>query len=90
MVGPKIIDNDPRAQQCARAIASDIELYNRDKILKALREDNLFGAMAEEITEGRELYKNRVNPEIFKRNFYDRAVLDLLLKQPGKVDLPIW
>src|SRR5688500_8456057 len=46
------IDNDARAQQLARAIASDIQLYNKQKIEEALINDNFFEALAEEITEG--------------------------------------
>ena len=90
MAGPKIIDNETRAQQLARAIASDIQLYNREKIEKGLRDDNLFAALTEEITEGRDLYRGRVTREIFQRNFFDRAVIDRLLKPMANLDLPIW
>ncbi|MFY0538396.1 hypothetical protein [Nannocystis pusilla] len=39
------IDNDARAQQLARAIASDIQLYNKQKIEEALINDNFFDAL---------------------------------------------
>jgi 16S rRNA U516 pseudouridylate synthase RsuA-like enzyme len=56
------IDNDARAQQLARAIASDIQLYNKQKIEEALINDNFFEALSEEITEGRDLFRGRVTP----------------------------
>jgi hypothetical protein len=90
MAGPQLIDSEPRAQQLARAIASDISLYNREKIEAGLREDNLFAALADEINEGRELYRSRVTPEVFRRNFFDRALIDRLLKPMGTLALPIW
>src|SRR5262245_50445971 len=62
------IDNDARAQQLARAIASDIQLYNKQKIEEALINDNFFEALAEEITEGRDLFRGRVTPELFRKN----------------------
>ena len=90
MAGPQLIDNETRAQQLARAIASDIQLYNREKIEAGLRDDNLFAALADEINEGRELYRSRVTPEIFRRNFFDRALIDRILKPMGTMPLPIW
>lgn len=90
MAGPKIIDNEPRAIQLARAIASDIQLYNRDKVEKGLRADNLFEVLKDEIEEGRELFRGRVNKEMFERNLYDRALVDRLIKSMAAVDLPVW
>lgn len=90
MAGPQIIDSETRAQQLARAIASDIQLYNRDKIEAGLRNDNFFAALADEITEGRDLFRSRVTPELFRRNFFDRAIIDRVLKPMAQVELPIW
>ncbi len=90
MAGPQIIDNETRAQQFARAIASDIQLYNKQKIEEALKSDSFFDALSEEITEGRDLFRSRVTPEIFKRNFYDRAIVDRVIKPLAHLDTPIW
>lgn len=90
MAGPKIIENEPRAVQLARAIASDIQLYNRDKVEKGLRADNLFEALKPEIEEGRELFRGRVTKELYERNLYDRALVDRLIKSMSAVDLPVW
>ena len=54
-----------KAMRLARAIASDISLYNEQKIVKGIEQDNLFEVLKDEIEEGRELYKSRVSAEVF-------------------------
>ena len=85
-----LIDNAKRARQLARAIASDLTLYHEAKILEGIGNDNLFEVMAEEIQEGRELFKSRVTEEIFGENIYDRAIVDVLIKSKGHVKSKIW
>jgi len=85
-----IIDNDKRAQQKARAIASDIYLYNKARIEKAVESDTFFESMSEFITEGRDLFRSSVLPELFKKNFYDRAIVDRVLKPMAHIKSPIW
>ncbi len=85
-----LIDNAKRARQLARAIASDLTLYNEAKILEGIENDNLFDIMAEEIEEGRELFKSRVTPDIYEQNIYDRAIVDVLIKSKGHVKSRIW
>ncbi|HLL53331.1 MAG TPA: hypothetical protein VK447_07290, partial [Myxococcaceae bacterium] len=80
-----------KAMRLARAIASDISLYNEQKIIKGIEQDNLFDVLKDEIQEGRELYKSRVSPEIFtKTNFFDRAICDIVLRSKGQVKSKIW
>jgi hypothetical protein len=80
-----------RAMRLARAIASDISLYNKDKIIKGIEQDNLFDVLKEELDEGRELYRSRVSPEIFAgTNFFDRAVVDIVLRSMAQVKSKIW
>lgn len=85
-----LIDNEKRARQLARAIASDLTLYHEAKILDGIANDSLFDVMAEEIEEGRELFKSRVTPDIFEKNIYDRAVVDVLIKSKGHIKSKIW
>jgi hypothetical protein len=85
-----LIDNAKRARQLARAIASDLTLYHEAKILEGIASDNLFDVMAEEIQEGRDLFKSRVTEEIFSENIYDRAIVDVLVKSKGHVKSKIW
>ncbi len=80
-----------KAQRLARAIASDISLYNEQKIVKGIEQDNLFDALKEELEEGRALYKSRVSAELFSNtNFFDRAVVDIVVRSKGHVKSKIW
>jgi hypothetical protein len=85
------IDTPERATRLARTIASDISLYNEEKIMRGLIEDKLFTELRDEIEEGRELYRTRVAPDLYERtNFFDRAVVDIILKSKGHVKSKIW
>ncbi|ABF91158.1 MULTISPECIES: hypothetical protein [Myxococcaceae] len=80
-----------KAMRLARAIASDISLYNEQKIIKGIEQDNLFEVLKEELEEGRELYKSRVSQEIFtKMNFFERAINDIVLRSKAHVKSKIW
>lgn len=80
-----------KAMRLARAIASDISLYNERKIIQGIEQDSLFEVLKDEIEEGRELFKSRVSPEIFERtNFFDRAIVDIVIKPKGHVKSKIW
>ena len=89
-VGMRIIETEQAARRLARAIASDLSLYNEEKILEGLQADNLYDILAEEIKEGRELFDSRVIPELKDRNFYDRAIIDLLIKSKGHIKCKLW
>lgn len=80
-----------KATRLARAIASDISLYNEQKIVKGIEQDNLFDVLKDELDEGRELYRSRVSAEIFKStNFFDRAVVDIVIRPKGHIRSKIW
>jgi hypothetical protein len=80
-----------KAMRLARAIASDISLYNEAKIIQGIEQDRLFDVLRDEIEEGRELFKSRVSSEIFTRtNFFDRAIVDVVIKPKGHVKSKIW
>jgi hypothetical protein len=86
----RVIETEEAARRLARAIASDLSLYNEDKILEGLQADNLYEILAEEIEEGRELFRGRVMPDLFELNFYDRAIIDLLIKSKGHIKCKLW
>jgi hypothetical protein len=85
-----LIETEEAARRLARAIASDLSLYNEEKIIQGIRSDSLFDALTEEIEEGRALYKSRVSPSLFVKNFYDRALIDILVKSKGHVPSKLW
>jgi hypothetical protein len=86
-----IIDSPDRAKRLARTIVSDIALYNRELIKRGIENDSLFDLLAEDLDKGRKLYASRVAPEIMSgKNFYNQAIVDVLIKQYGNVDSKIW
>jgi len=87
---PDLIDNPERARRLARAIASDLTLYNEAKIVQGIQNDNLFDAMRNEIEEGRALFKSRVTSEVYSMNLYERALVDVMLKAKGHIKSKIW
>ena len=85
-----LIETEEAARRLARAIASDLSLYNEEKIVEGIKTDNLFGVLADEIEEGRALFKSRVAPELYAKNFYDRAIIDILVRSKGHVPSKMW
>ena len=86
-----LIDRPEAARRLARAIASDLSLYNEEKVVEGIKNDDFFTSMTDEIKEGRDLYDSRVNPELRnKSNFFERAVVDLILKPKAGVKSKIW
>jgi hypothetical protein len=85
-----LIETEEAARRLARAISSDLALYNEDKIAEGVRNDNLFEVMADEVQEGRDLYESRVAPELLAHNLYDRAIVDLLVRSKAHVESPMW
>ena len=85
-----LIETEEAARRLARAIASDLSLYNEEKIMEGIQNDNLFSVLSEELEEGRALFKSRVSPDLFAKNFYDRAVIDILVRSKGHVNSKMW
>lgn len=85
-----LIETEEAARRLARTIASDLLVYNPDKIVDGIKNDNLFDALKDEIEEGRALFQSRVSPEIYARNLYDRAIIDILVRSKGNVPSVMW
>jgi hypothetical protein len=86
-----LIEAPEQAMRLARAICSDISLYNEEKIVKSIEQDTFFDALRDELAEGREHYRSRVAPELFgKTNYYDRAIVDVILKSKARIRSRIW
>jgi hypothetical protein len=80
-----------KAIRLARAIASDISLYNEEKINKGIEEDNLFEVLHEDLEEGRELYRSRVSDELYRTtNFFERAIVDIIVRSRGHIRSKVW
>ena len=85
-----LIETEEAARRLARAIASDLSLYNEEKIVRGIENDKLFEELNEEIEEGRALYKSRVAPQLYTRNFYDRALVDILVRSKAHIKSKLW
>ncbi len=85
-----LIETEEAARRLARAIASDLSLYNEEKIVQGIQGDNLFETLQDEIEEGRALFKSRVAPDLYAKNYYDRAIIDILVRSKGHVQSKLW
>ena len=86
-----LIETPEQAIRLARAICSDVSLYNEEKVVRGIEQDNFFEALRDELEEGRELYRSRVSPELYARsNYYDRAIVDVILRSKRHVKSKIW
>jgi len=85
-----LIETEEAARRLARAIASDLLLYNEDKIMRGIGEDALYAALSSDLEEGRALFKTRVAPDLFTRGLYDRAIIDIVIRSKGHVPSKMW
>jgi hypothetical protein len=87
----RLVENPDLAFRLARAIVSDIALYNQDKVSEGIKNDSIFDLMAEELQEGREHFFSRVTSDMANReHLYERAIVDVMIKQAGKIESQIW
>ena len=85
-----VIENPDQAKRLARAILSDVALYNREKLETGIKNDTVFEVLKDELEEGRQHFTSRVAPQLASSNIYDIAVVDVLIKRAGKIESTIW
>jgi hypothetical protein len=68
-----------KEEMLARALVSDIMVYNRDLYDKAKAEGNLLEALGAEIKKSWELYKEKVTPEVANSTNHFRDALNEIL-----------
>ena len=85
-----LIDNPDQAKRLARAIISDVALYNTEKVESGIKNDNIFDVLREELEEGRQHFYSRVAPGLKPEAIFDIAVVDVLIKRAGKIESDIW
>lgn len=85
-----LIEHPDQARRLARAILSDIALYNQEKVAEGIRNDSIFDLLSAELEEGRQHFISRVAPELAASGLYDLAVVDVLIKRAGKIESSIW
>lgn len=86
-----VVKDPDVARRIARAVVSDIALYNAKKVEEGIANDNLFDLLRDEIEEGRNYYLSRVDPEVVEStNYFNRALVDLLVKPTGRIPSRVW
>jgi molybdopterin converting factor small subunit len=74
-----------KEEMLARALVSDIMVYNRDLYDRAKAEGNLLEALGGEIKKSWELYKEKVTPEVANSTNHFRDALNEILADGDKV-----
>ncbi len=85
-----LITNDDAARRLANAIASDIELFHEDKVLRGITDDNLFELLQQEIADGERLFNRRVDASLHAKNYFKRALVDVIVRRKGHVASKLW
>jgi len=87
----RLIKTPEEAKRLARTILSDILLYNQAKVKEGIEKDSLFDVLSDELAEGLKYYESMVEPGLRSdSNFFNEAVIDVLVKQGGKHKSDIW
>ncbi len=86
-----VVKDQDVARRIARAVVSDIALYNAKKVEEGIVNDTLFHLLKDEIEEGRTYYVNRIAPEIAQAtNYFNQALVDVLIKPTGRISSKVW
>ena len=85
-----LIDSPDQAKRLARAILSDVAMYNKEKVENGIKNDNIFDVLKEELEEGRQHFLSRVSTDVNPELVYEIAVVDVLIKRAGKIESSIW
>lgn len=87
----RMIKKPDEAKRLARTIISDIVLYNQQKVKEGIEKDSLFDVLTDELAEGKKYYESMVEEEVRQStNFFNEALVDVLLKQNAKIKSEIW
>lgn len=85
-----LVETPELANRLARAIASDISLYNEEKIKQGIEQDRFFDLLVDELNEGREHFRARTNPALHDRGIFERAIVDMIIARKGHIPSRIW
>ena len=89
-VSERIVDPE-RAVRLARAILSDVVLYNPDVVRQGIEGDDVFDRLAPQLEEARSYFESRVDEELARKSgAWGRALVDVLVYRSGHVRSRIW
>lgn len=90
-VGGSRITDPQRAGRLARAVLSDVMLYNAERVRAGIEADDLFDRLRPELDEARAFFEERVDPAVaVETNAFDRALVDVLVFRSGRIRSRIW
>jgi len=91
LMGNDTIKTPEEARRFARVVISDIAAYNGPKVEKGLREDCLFEELRDALYDGELFYRSRVDKaRCDATNFFNMAVIDLLIKAKRHLESSLW
>ena len=78
-------------QQAASRQSMEERLGEKSKGIEAIKNDALFEVLERELAEGRKYYEKNIDPAVLaETDYFDRAVVDILVKGQGSVESKIW
>ena len=85
------LDPHERAKRQARIIVSDLILYNQGKVVEGIKNDSLFELLEADLQVARKYYDRVVDPTVTQQtDYFNLALVDLLVKGQGSVPSKIW
>lgn len=85
------VDDLKGAKRLARAMASDICIYNTEKIERGLENDSVFEELSSDLKEADRTWKSRVPEELrSEHNIFQRIFIDVLFGSHVNGEHPIF
>ena len=80
-----------QANKLARVMASDIAVYNEERIRRGIENDTLFEELADDLRDAERNWKERVDPSLANdMSLFHRAFCDTIFYGAARVKSPIF
>lgn len=85
------MSNEKQASTLARVMASDIAVYNEERIRRGIENDTLFDELSDDLRDAQRNWKERVAPEYAEdMSLFHRAFVDQIFATAGKFKTTIF
>lgn len=85
------ITSIPQAARLARAMASDIAIYNEAKIKRGIETDRLWEELEDDLREGLAMWESKVSEAIVNdTNLLQKALVDVIFAGARHIKSPIF
>lgn len=72
-------------------MASDIAIYNTEKLKRGIENDRLFEELEDDLREGEQVWAEKVSEEICNgTNLFQKAFVDIVFAQHGNIPSKIF